>query len=286
MTKIGTILKAMQAVLLVTVFTPVPSFAEPALTTRQMLAQAQIQSQDNAVKGEVKKITSRGLILTDAQAAEPAKPNLQRPFVTATISAALVSAPVAPAPAVVTNVDTPVPTPNATEMVSTSSFEVAAAPMTPAPQAPVATSSIVILPAPPLAADTTPPVTKTDTITSTVAPLAAQANSATPASTVQTRPSESEAAMPAPASSLPVVAATKDTTNDVPKANNSPVATIAPAKKKAVASAEAAATRSSSRHPRRPHNVYEIGNANIGTQVQHILNRPEVKLLLAQYGLN
>jgi hypothetical protein len=272
----------MQAVLLVTVFTPAPSFAEPALTARQMLAQAQIQSQDNAVKGEVKKITSRGLILTDAQAAEPAKPNLQRPFVTATISAALVSAPVAPAPAVVTNVDTPVPTPNATEMVSTSSFEVAAAPMTPAPQDRIATSSIVILPAPPVAADTIPPesVTKTGTITSTMAPVA------TPASTVQTRPSESEAAMPAPASSLPVVAATKDTTNDAPKANNSPVATIAPAKKKAVASAEAAATRSPSRHPRRPHNVYEIGNANIGTQVQHILNRPEVKLLLAQYGLN
>jgi hypothetical protein len=282
MTKTGTILKAMQAVLLVTVFTPAPSFAEPALTARQMLAQAQIQSQDNAVKGEVKKITSRGLILTDAQAAEPTKPNLQRPFVTATISAPLVSAPVAPAPAVVTKVDTPVPTPNTTEMVSTSSFEVAAAQMTPAPQASVATSSIVILPAPPLAADTIPPesVTKTGTITSTVAPVAI------PASTVQTRPSESEAAMPAPASSLPVVAATKDTTNDAPKANNSPVATIAPAKKKAVASAEAVATRSSSRHPRRPHNVYEIGNANIGTQVQHILNRPEVKLLLAQYGLN
>jgi len=282
MTKIGTILKAMQAVLLVTAFTPAPSFAEPAVTARQMLAQAQIQSQDNAVKSEVRKITGRGLIMTDAQAAEPTKPNLQRPFVTATISAPLVSAPVAPAPAVVTNVDTPVPTPNATEMVSTSSFEVAAAPMTPAPQAPVATSSIVILPAPPVAADTIPPesVTKTGTITSTVAPVAI------PASTVQTRPSESEAAMPAPASSLPVVAATKDTTNDAPKANNSPVATIAPAKKKAVASAEAAATRSSSRHPRRPHNVYEIGNANIGTQVQHILNRPEVKLLLAQYGLN
>jgi hypothetical protein len=282
MTKTGTILKAMQAVLLVTVFTPAPSFAEPALTARQMLAQAQIQSQDNAVKGEVKKITSRGLILTDAQAAEPTKPNLQRPFVTATISAPLVSAPVAPAPAVVTKVDTPVPTPNTTEMVSTSSFEVAAAPMTPAPQASVATSSIVILPAPPVAADTIPPesVTKTGTITSTVAPVAI------PASTVQTRPSESEAAMPAPASSLPVVAATKDTTNNAPKANNSPVATIAPAKKKAVASAEAAATRSSSKHPRRPHNVYEIGNANIGTHVQHILNRPEVKLLLTQYGLN
>jgi hypothetical protein len=282
MTKIGTILKAMQAVLLVTAFTPAPSFAEPAVTARQMLAQAQIQSQDNAVKSEVRKITGRGLIMTDAQAAEPTKPNLQRPFVTATISAPLVSAPVAPAPAVVTKVDTPVPTPNTTEMVSTSSFEVAAAPMTPAPQAPVATSSIVILPAPPVAADTIPPesVTKTGTITSTVAPVAI------PASTVQTRPSESEAAMPAPASSLPVVAATKDTTNNAPKANNSPVATIAPAKKKAVASAEAAATRSSSKHPRRPHNVYEIGNANIGTHVQHILNRPEVKLLLTQYGLN
>jgi hypothetical protein len=282
MTKIGTILKAMQAVLLVTVVTPAPLFAEPAVTARQMLAQAQIQSQDNAVKGEVKKITSRGLILTDAQAAEPAKPNLQRPFVTATISAALVSAPVAPAPAVVTNVDTPVPTPNATEMVSTSSFEVAAAPVTPAAETPVATSSIVVLPAPPLAADTIPPesVTKTDTITSMVAPVAI------PASTVQTPSSATEAAMPAPASSLPVVAATTGTANAAPTADNAASATVAPAKRKAVASTEAAATRSSSRHPRRPHNVYEIGNANIGTQVQHILNRPEVRSLLAQYGVN
>lgn len=267
MTKTATILKAMQAVLLVTVFTPAPLFAEPALTARQMLAQAQIQSQDNAVKGEVKKITSRSLILTDAQAAESANPNPQRPVVKATIPAPLVSAPIAPAPAVVTKVDTPAPTP--TEKVSTSSFQVAAAPVTAEPQAPVATSSIVILPAPPPAAETTPPesVTKTDIVTST---------------------STTEAAMPAPASSLPVVSATKDTTNDAPKANSSTVATIAPAKKKAVASAEAVATRSSSRHPRRPHpdNVYEIGNANIGAQVQHILNRPEVKLLLAQYGLN
>jgi hypothetical protein len=281
MTKIGTILKAMQAVLLVTVFTPVPSFAEPALTTRQMLAQAQIQSQDNAVKGEVKKITGRGLILTDAQAAEPAKPNLPRPVVTATFSEPLVSAPVAPAPAVVTKVDTRAATPSATDKVSKSTFEVAAAPATPAAETPVATSSIVVLPAPPLAADTIPSesVTKTGNITSTVAAVE---------STVQTQSSATEAAMPAPASSLPVVAATKRTANDTPTPDNAAGATVAPAKRKALASTETGATRNSSRHPRRPHpySIYEIGNANVGTQVQHILNRPEVRSLLAQYGVN
>jgi hypothetical protein len=280
MTKIGTILKAMQAVLLVTVFTPAPSFAEPAVTARQMLAQAQIQSQDNAVKSEVKKITGRGLIMTDAQAAEPSNPMVQRTVVTATISAPLVSAPVAPAPAVATSVDTPA----ATDKVSKSTFEVAAAPVTPAAETPVATPSIVVMPAPPLAADTMPPesVTNTDTITSTWAPVAI------PASTVQTRSSATEAAMPASASSLPVVAATNGTANDAPTADNAAGATVAPAKRKAVASTETGATRNSSRHPRRPHpyGAYEIGNANIGTQVQHILNRPEVRSLLAQYGVN
>jgi hypothetical protein len=284
MTKIGTILKAMQAVLLVTAFTPAPSFAKPAVTARQMLAQAQIQSQDNAVKSEVKKITGRGLIMTDAQAAEPSNPMVRRPVVTATISAPLVSAPVAPAPAVATSVDTPAATPSATDKVSKSTFEVAAAPVTPPAETPVATSSIVVMPAPPLAADTMPPesVTKTDTITSTVAPVAI------PASTVQTRSSATEAAMPASASSLPVVAATNGTANDAPTADNAAGATVAPAKRKAVASTENGATRGSSRHPRRPHpyGAYEIGNANIGTQVQHILNRPEVRSLLAQYGVN
>jgi hypothetical protein len=290
MTRTATILKAMQAVLLVTVFTPAPLFAEPALTARQMLAQAQIQSQDNAVKGEVKKITSRGLILTDAQAAEPANPNPQRPVVKATIPAPVVLAPIAPAPAVVSKVDTPAPTPSTSEKVSTSSFEVAAAPVTPAPQASVATSSIVILPAPPVAADTATPetVTKTDTATS-MATVPAQINPvAIAASTVQAQTSVTEATMPASASSLPVVAATKGTANDTPKANNATDASVAPATKKAVASTETVAAHSSSRHSRRSHpdNVFEIGNAKFGTQLKHILSRPEVKLLLAQYGLD
>ena len=75
MTKTGTILKAMQAVLLVTVLTPAIGHADP-LSTRQMLAQAQTQSQDQAVKAEVKKI-NRGLILGTAEAAT--NPNVQRP---------------------------------------------------------------------------------------------------------------------------------------------------------------------------------------------------------------
>ena len=85
--------------------------------------------------------------------------------------------------------------------------------------------------------------------------------------------------------SSPVAVATKGTANDALTANVAAGATVAPAKRKAVASTETAATRSSSRHPRRPHphSIYEIGNASIDTQLQHILNRPEVRSLLAQY---
>jgi hypothetical protein len=261
MTKTATILKAMQTILLVTVFMPAPLFAEPALTARQMLALAQTQSQDNAVKGEVEKMTSHRPILTGAQAAEPANPNLQRPVVTAKISAPLASPPVAPAPAAASEVDAPAPTQSATEKASTSPVDVAAA-VTAAPRAQVAGSSIVALPAPRPAAD----ITTAEAVTNT--------DTATPAS-------NTEAAMPAPASPLP----TRDTASDAPKADN---AAIAPAAGKAVALTETVATPGSSRHPHRPHpnSIYEIGNVSIRTQVQRILNRPETRLLIARYSLN
>ena len=93
MTKTGTTLKTLQAVLLVTVLTPAIGHADP-LSTRMMLAQAQTQSQDQAVKGEVKKL-NRGLIVGTAQAATTS--NVQRPVEIPAIAAPVT---VAKAPAV------------------------------------------------------------------------------------------------------------------------------------------------------------------------------------------
>src|SRR5262249_9610351 len=99
MTTTRTITKTLRTVLLLTVLTPAPLFAaEQAQSARQRLAQAQTQSQTQAVKGEVKRI-NRGLILNDAQAAE-SSPNAQRPVVIPAISQT-------PAPAPAATVETP-----------------------------------------------------------------------------------------------------------------------------------------------------------------------------------
>src|SRR5689334_9264931 len=94
MTRTITIMKAMQAILLATVLTPATVNAEP-LSTRQMLAQAQLQSQNQAVKDEVKRI-DRGLIGSPAEAATDG--TAQRPLEIPAVSAPEVTAPTAPAP--------------------------------------------------------------------------------------------------------------------------------------------------------------------------------------------
>ena len=152
MTSTGTILKAMQAVLLVTVLTPATVFAG-SLNTHQA-TQAQIQTQDQPASGEAKHL-KRGLILTPAEAAT--------------------NPPVAP------QVEIPALPPRHDEETAgtapNSTFSTAAAPAQTTSTA--QNASVVTLPAPTQpASDTTPaPVTNTttDTASAPVTPAAAAA---------------------------------------------------------------------------------------------------------------
>jgi len=159
MTSTGTILKAMQAVLLVTVLTPATVFAGSLNTTHQA-TQAQIQTQDQPAAGEAKHL-KRGLILTPAEAATnpPVAPQVEIP---------------------------PLPPRHDDEAAGTaanSTFSTAAAPAQTSSTA--QNASVVTLPAPVQpATDPTPaPVTNatTDTASAPVAPAVVTTPAATPA---------------------------------------------------------------------------------------------------------
>src|SRR5262249_29502451 len=127
MSTTGTILKALQAVLLVTVLTPATVWAGPA-STRQPAT----QTQDQPANGEAKHI-NRGLILTPAEAASSS--NAQRPVTIPAVEAPQVEIPALP------------PRPNETATGSaTNNFSTAASP--PATTTTAQSSSIVTMPAP------------------------------------------------------------------------------------------------------------------------------------------
>ena len=263
MTKAGTIVKVMQAVLLVTILTPATVYADP-LSTRQMLAQAEILSQDQAVKGEVKRI-DRGLILGTAQAATNA--NGQRPLEMPAISAAAVTA-----PAPISAIEGPTIELAAlpTAQVETIAPATVDTPTREPMQAP--TSSIVTLPAPAQPA--------TDTISPSITSVASTANVATTPT-----PVTPDAPVIAVQTSAPVTtpAATTTTNAHDTKADR---ATKVTATKTAIAKTS---------HQRRMQsggddsfNVagVNISGGNIGGQLMNIINRPEVKAMLAHYGMN
>jgi hypothetical protein len=175
MTKTGTILKTMQAVLLVTVLTPATVFAGS-------LSHPATQTQAQPANGEVKHV-SRGLILTPAEAAT--------------------NTPVAP------QVEIPPLPPRHDEApageAANNSYSTAAAPAAAATTA--QTSSITTLPAPAQpATDASTAVTNTATDAATApAPVAP----VTPAATaVQTPPVATPAATPAPANTSTPTTAT------------------------------------------------------------------------------
>ena len=275
MMKTGTILKAMQAVLLVTVLTPATVHADP-LSTRQMLAQAQTQGQEQAVKGEVKRI-NRGLILGTAEAAT--NPNAQRPVEIPAISAPAVTAPTPPAPVATieapkvdipalptAKVETPVVPP------TKSSFETASAPSV-ATTAQTSTSSIVTLPAP----------VQLSTDTSS-APVTSNASTAD----VVTTPAPVSPVAPAPIVETPATVATPAaTTTSVTKVETTKADTTTTTK---VTSTKTAITHQSrSRH--HSDDSFDVGgfnisSGNINRQLTKFINRSDVKSILAQYCLN
>lgn len=266
--KTGTIVKAMQAVLLMTVLTPATVYADP-LSTRQMLAQAQTQSQDQAVKGEVKRI-NRGLILGTAEAATNS--NAQRPVEIPAISA---PAPTTPAPVVAVEapqVEIPALPARKDEVpvapTTDNSFTTAAAPA--ASTSVAQTSSIVTLPAPAQpAADTSAPAT-------TNAPTTTDA-------------------VTAPAPVAPVAPVT--TTAQTPTTVTTPAATTTTAKVDTAASSTntsstktvQASHQSRSRH--HSDDSFDVGGVNISSgnidrQLTKFINRRDVKSILSQFGLN
>ncbi len=182
MTSTATILKAMQAVLLVTVLTPATVFAG-SLNTHQA-TQTQIQSQDLPASGEAKHV-NRGLILTPAEAATnpPVAPQVEIP---------------------------PLPPRHDAETAGTTAnnYSTAAAPAQTTSTA--QNASVVTLPSPAQpASDTTPtPVTN-----ATTAPVAATAPAATPAQTpaAVATPAATTAATSASVTTTPAVTASTRT---------------------------------------------------------------------------
>ncbi len=247
MTKTGTIVKAMQAVLLVTVLTPATVFAGP-VSTRQMAA----QTQDQPATGEVKRI-NRGLILGTAQAAT--NPNAQRPVEIPAIPAPTTTAPVAAVEA--PKVDVPaLPAANNT-------FETAAAPV-----ATMSSSSIVTLPAPAPATDTSVPVTTNASTTTDAA--TAPASVAPVAPVITTEPTPTTVTTPAATTTAKVDTATSSTNTSSTKVARAP-------------------HQSRSRH--HCDDSFDVGgfnvsSGNINRQLTKFINRSDVKSIFSQYGLN
>lgn len=263
MTKTGTILKTIQAVLLVTVLTPAIGHADP-LSTRTMLAQAQTQSQDQAVKGEAKKL-SRGLILGTAEAAT--NPNVQRPVEIPQITAP-VTAPVAPAQTVATveapQIEIPALPPRKDDAIvapaTNNTFTTAAAAATDAPT--TATSSVVTLPAPQPSTDTATTTSATTDVATTPAPV-------TPVAPVTV--------VPTPTTTTHVDSARIDTTK-----TNTAKADTTTVKPTSTKTAQASHQRHAS------DDSVTIGGVKVngGSQLKTIMNRSDVKSILSQYGLN
>jgi len=269
MNKTGTILKAMQAVLLVTVLTPAISHADP-LSTRMMLAQAQTQSQDQAVKGEVKKM-NRGLILGTAEAAT--NPNLQRPVEIPQVTAPVTTAPVASTPVATVeapqieipalpprNYDAPV------APVTSNTFSTDAAPATA-----TSTPSVVTLPAPQPASDTAVTVTKTPATTDVVT---------TPAPVTPVEPVTV-------ATPTPVTTSTVTTTTDTAKTDTAKAGTTS-VKPTSTRTAQVSSERHGHTHSDDSINVggVKLNGGNLNVQISNIMNRSDVKSILSQYGLN
>jgi hypothetical protein len=96
-----------------------------------------------------------------------------------------------------------------------------------------------------------------------------------------------EIATPAPAPAdvaKPIPAPTAVSVNDAPTNAGKSVAPVAASTRKANAERTAHAKTSAPQERRRP--SADFNTANLDGQIQRIINRPEVRSMLARYGLN
>lgn len=143
MTPTRIILRTLQVALLATALAPASSFAGTAPTTHQILAQA--STLGPTVEGEAKKVTTRGLIVSDAQASEPTNSDAQHSVVIPAIAPVVVpplpATAAAPTRDTIASITTLPPPPVATYSTSTTATDTSAA--TVVPSTPVAPATVV-----------------------------------------------------------------------------------------------------------------------------------------------
>jgi hypothetical protein len=295
MTKIGTLSNTMRILLMVTVLTPAPLLAEPATTARQMLGRAQTQAQDHALKGEVQKIAERGRILTETPAVTFFSSNLQQPdaipAVTASAAEIKIDPPSQQTPSAlrddsisVTQASTADPKP----VSRAPAYQVASLSPSETAQGQIGTSSIVTSPAPTTAADTTsaaPPVAAAiaGATTSLDTPAVAPAAVAQPTA-INTALAKTET----PATEGNTILPSKETKSETvaSKSETSEAAVRSTAKKTTASTRIANSSPVTHQRHARANAAVEFADSEFRPQLQRIINRPEVRSLMAQYGLN
>jgi hypothetical protein len=293
MTKIGYLSCTIRTFLMATVLIPAPLLAEPAATARQMLTQAQTRAQDHAVKSEVKKITERGPVPTETPALKSFSSAPQElgaiPAVSALTAEANIEPPSKAALTVLRDdgISVPPTTPADPQFaLRAAAYQIASNASLETPKSQVDTASIV-----------TSPPSATTADTAQVAPVATMAAATTSLDTPalppapETQPATIKMALaktdrpPTEGNTVPATAETRsETGRNV--ASKSEVA-VRPAVKKTSASTRIA-NSSPETHKRhtRANSAVEFHDSNIRLQLQRIINRPEVRSLMAQYGLN
>jgi hypothetical protein len=282
MTKIGTLSNMMQAVLMVAVLTPAPVLAEPAATARQMLMLAQTQAQDHAVKNEVKKITERGPFPTRLPTPTSFASRDRELSTTSPVSASVAETkiePTSPPMLSASRDDSNTVAPASTAEPEFDShgpgYQVAsiAPPTSSAPAtnanasqaaAPGATAIAVATTSQDTSAVPPPPVTQP-----TIIEPAAGKN--------ETRAAEG--------SMMPARTETKSETGRHDATRNE--VTVRPAVRKTTASTRIAnSSPVTYQRQVRTSAMVEFSNQDVRPKLQRIINRPEVRSLIAQYGLN
>lgn len=292
MTRIVTFSNTIRTVLMVTVLTPAPLLAEPAATARQMLIQAQTRAQDHVVKNAIKRITERGSIPTETPAVfssnhhEPGA----MPAMSTLASEARIELPSQPTLSASRDDSITAPQSSTADPELTSlaaAYQVASAAPWETPQGQVGNSAIVTSPAPatadnvaqaaaPVAAPMAVATTSQDTSAVALPPVTQPANF---------KPALEKAETPAvEGSTIPPRAETKsETGHDVARKSET---AVKPAAKKTTASTRLANSPPLTRQRHaRTNSAVEFADSDIRPQLQRIINRPEVRSLMAQYGL-
>jgi hypothetical protein len=292
MTKTGSFSRTMRTVLLATVLMPAPLLAEPAASPRQLLALAQSKAQDHAVKGEVEKMTNRDLSLTErASVASAGASTVDRPAAIPSIAAsrteASIETPSQPAPIVLRDDAVPVPQVNIAEAQPDSRLppiQVASVSYTEMPLQQVNTPSAVVPPAPATAADT-PRVAPAAVA---IAPSHDSAAAAVAPMPVNATTSASKITSVAQGNTIAAKPESRSATeSNVARKSENSEAVVKPVVRTAPASARIANTSPATHQRLLPANTtVEFDDRDIRHQLGRIANRPELRALMAQYGLN